>query len=82
MEQTQRGYDVYNYSSNSYVVRMTYKNGVGYDLPVPPEASVGQYRGSDPVEAVVYDAPCSQQLATVPVSGPWAVIYIDESGAI
>jgi hypothetical protein len=80
MEWTPPGYTVYNYSSSSYIVRMTYAGGAGNYLVVPPLAKAGELWSSDPVEAVVYDGSCLATLATVTVSGPSAVIYIDEAG--
>jgi hypothetical protein len=82
MEWTPPGYTVYNYSSDSYMVRMTYAGGAGNYLVVPPLAKVGELWSSDPVEAVVYDGSCLATLATVTVSGPSAVIYVDEAGHI
>ena len=79
-EQTQHGYTVYNDSSGTYVVRMSYANGTGYALLAPPQTSVHEYGGSDPVKALVFDATCSKSLITLKVSGPWAEIYIDEAG--
>jgi hypothetical protein len=61
-EQTQHGYTVYNDSSGTYVVRMSYANGTGYALLAPPQTSVHEYGGSDPVKALVFDATCSTRL--------------------
>jgi hypothetical protein len=82
MEETQHGYGVNNYSSGSYIVRMSYVNGTGYYLVVPPKSSVAELGVSDPVSAIFYDGSCLTILATVTVSGHWTVIYIDEAGHI
>ena len=82
MEEKQRGYVVDNYSSASYVVQISFEDGTDYDRGVPPKSSVAELGGSDPGKAVVYDESCLTTLTTVSVSGPWAVIYIDEAGHI
>ena len=81
-EWTPPGYTVYNYSSSSYIVRMTYAGGTGNYLVAPPLAKVGELWSSDPVKAIVYDESCSATLATVTVTGPSAFIYIDEAGHV
>jgi hypothetical protein len=82
MEVTQYGYNVENYSSGSYIVYMSYAGEPGDYLVVPPESEVLQSGGADPVKAIVYDESCLTTLTTVTVSGPWAVIYIDEASHI
>jgi hypothetical protein len=81
MELSQPGYGVENYSSNSYVARIIYPSGTVHYLVVPPESSVGD-SGSAPAKVVVYDASCLAALATVTVTGPNTVIYIDEAGHV
>jgi hypothetical protein len=82
MERTQRGYVVNNYSSGGYIVHMSYVDGTDYYRGVPPKSSVAELEGSDPVKATVYDESCLMTPTAVTVSGPWAVIYIDEAGRI
>ena len=81
-EWTPPGYTVYNYSSSSYIVRMTYAGGDVNYLVAPSLAKVGELWSSDPKKAVVYDESCLATLATVSVTGPSAVIYIDEVGHV
>jgi hypothetical protein len=70
MERTQRGYTVDNYSSRSYIFRMSYVDGgTGYYLGIPPKSSVAEYGGSDPMKAVVYDVSCSRRLRPLPNQG-------------
>jgi hypothetical protein len=81
MEMSWPGYNIENYSSSNYVARNVYASGTVHYLVVPPESSVGD-SGSAPVKVVVYDASCLAALATVTVTGPNTIIYIDEAGHI
>ena len=81
-EWTPPGYTIYNYSSSSYVARIIHTSGTDDYIVVPPESSVGNSGGYDPVKAVVYDGSCLTTLATVTVTAPFAVIYIDEDGHV
>ena len=79
---SQWGYDVWNYSTNHYVVRLTFQNGTARTVAVPPDEIVGGHMQADPQQAVVYDQTCSRQLVTLQLSGHWAYIFIDPAGAI
>ena len=78
------GIEVWNYSTNQYVVRVTYENGSSA-IAVPPRSeadimSAGLLDLGSPNEAVVMDAECNTQLATLPLADDWVGVVIDESG--
>jgi hypothetical protein len=79
---SQYGFDVWNYSANRYVVRLTFQDGTAEVVAMPPRAIVRNHGLSDPQQAVVYDQTCSRKLATLPLSGHWAYILVDTTGAI
>jgi hypothetical protein len=85
-EATTHGVEVWNYSSNQYVVRVTYENGSVETILVPPRSDDSiTAEGLDsggPREAVVMDGQCTTHLATLQLSGGWAGIVIDASGHV
>lgn len=82
LQPTQYGFDIWNYSSNRYVVRLTFQDGTARVVAMPPRNIVFQHSVPDPQQAVFYDQTCSSQLATLKLSGSWAYVLIDASGAI
>ena len=78
------GFYVWNYSTNQYVVRVTYESGSANAIVVPPRSdahtlSPGLDSGG-PRKAVVMDGQCATQVTTLQLSDDWAQIIIDESG--
>jgi hypothetical protein len=82
LQPTQYGFDIWNYSSNRYVVRLTFLDGTARVVAMPPRGIVFEHSVSNPQQAVVYDQTCSTALATLKPSGSWAYVLIDASGAI
>jgi hypothetical protein len=82
VEQTLYGYDVWNYTPNRYVVRVTFQDGTVTDRGVPPDGIMVDSSASAPRQVVVYDQTCSQKLATFPLTHNSPVILIDASGHI
>lgn len=80
-ELTRQGYSVVNSSSNSYFVQVTWANGKVTDMAVPPNSEADERSESDPVRADVYDSTCAL-LVTLPMSGPWYYVLVDETGQI
>ena len=76
------GYNVLNFSADTYVVRMTYANGVTEDTSVPPRSNLYAVSVSDPARAIVFDATCSTQIAAVNMSDDLAYLLIDEEGGV
>lgn len=76
------GYGVSNYSSNRYVVRLTFQDGTASVIGVPPRGIVGEHSVSKPLQAVLYDQGCAAQLATLEIPGSWAYLRIDAHGAL
>ena len=79
---SQWGFDVWNNSTNHYVVRVTFQDGTARVAGVPANGIVEYHSQADPQQAVVYDQACSRQLATLQFSGHWAHIIVDPAGAI
>jgi hypothetical protein len=79
---SQWGYDIWNYSTNHYVVRLTFQDGTARVAAVPPNGIVSSHTQADPRQAVVYDQTCSLQVATLQLSGHWAYIVIDPAAAM
>jgi hypothetical protein len=75
-------YDVWNYSSNHYFVRITFDNQTFGGLAVPPAAAVSEgTTGREPKQADVYDQTCSTKLATLTFPAGVADVVIDSNGA-
>lgn len=82
IQTTQYGFDAWNYSSNQYVLRLTFQDGTARVVAMPPQAIVSEHSVSNPQQAVVYDATCSRQLTTLTFSGSWVYILVDGSGRV
>jgi hypothetical protein len=76
------GYDVWNYTANRYVVRVTFQDGTVENRGVPPEGIMAESSASPPRQAVVYDGTCSQTLVTLQLVNNAPDIVIDATGHI
>lgn len=81
-EDTRYDYTVVNYSPNTYIVQVTYGDGIVSPVAVAPESRTVHSRPSPPVQGVIYEQDCSHKIGTVkPVAvGYW--ILINRSGNV
>jgi hypothetical protein len=83
MEEVTYGYTVVNYSSNTYIVRVTFQDGVVAAISSAPGSRTGQDRRPSPtVRAVVYEGDCSHEVADLHANNGISYIVIDKSGNV
>jgi hypothetical protein len=76
------GYNVVNYSPNSYIVQATDSNRVVSAITVAPASRIEQFLQSPLTQAVVYEQDCSHKAATIePVAASYWIL-IDSSGNV
>ena len=63
------GYDVWNYSTNHYLVRLTFQDGTARVAAVPPDGIVWRDTKADPQQADHGQHYDDENRASLPVSG-------------